>query len=379
MSKRRGHNEGSVYQRADGRWTAEITVRDASGKRKRVKRSARTKTEAREMVKELQDLQSAGVDLTIGNLPLSKYLDRWLRDSAKPSVRQKTFDNYESILFHRVIPRIGGTKLSKVTPALLQQLYTDLSETGLSNRSVHNTHRVLHRAFGQAVKWGLIQRNPCVATDPPRPKRTEMKTLTREQVATLLDGSSDERNHAIYLLAVTTGLRRGELLGLRWSDIDLEGRRLFVRRALQQTRNGLEFVEPKTSMSRRTVMLAPDTVTGLREHRRHQAEERLSLGPAWSDNELVFPNSIGHPSDPGAVSNGFQKLLKRLDLPRIRFHDLRHTCASLLLQAGTHPKIVQEMLGHSTITLTLDTYSHSIPTMHTEAADTMQSIISRAQ
>jgi integrase len=376
MAKRRSHGEGSIYQRADGRYVAELTVRDASGKRKRVKRSARTKTEARAKLAELRKLQEQGIELTSGDAPLSTFLQRWLTDSVKPSVRQKTYDNYESIVRTRINPRIGGTKLSKVMPAVLQGLYTDLSESGLSARSIHNTHRVLHKAFETALRWGLIPRNPCDAVDPPRPKQAEMKTLTSEQVSVLLAGSKDDRNHALYLLAVTTGMRAGELLGLTWADIDFDGKRLFVRRSLQQTSQGLEFVPPKTDKSRRTVMLTTSAITGLKEHRKRQNTERLSLGPAWNDQGLVFPNEIGEPKDPGAMSGQFQKVLKRLGLPKIRFHDCRHTAASLLLRAGTHPKIVQELLGHSTITLTLDTYSHSIPSMHSEAADTMESIVS---
>jgi integrase len=294
-------------------------------------------------------------------------------------VRTKTYGGYESIVRVRVNPRIGGVRLSKVTPVVLQQLYTYLLESGLSTRSVNHTHRVLHKAFGQAMKWGIIPRNPCDATDPPRPKTTEMQTLTSDQVNTLLEGTAGELNQALYLLAVSSGLRLGELLGLRWSDVDFDGKRLFVRRALQQTRGGLEFVEPKTAKSRRAVMLSTSAIAGLKEHRRQQVEERLSLGRAWNDQDLVFPNTIGEPSDPGTASTHFQAVLKRLGLPKIRFHDMRHTCASLLLQAGTHPKIVQEMLGHSTITLTMDTYSHSIPSTHTEAADTMENILSRAQ
>jgi integrase len=376
MAKRRSQGEGSIYQRADGRYVAEITVRDASGKRRRVKRSARTKTQAREKLSELIQLQKQGVELTSGDAPVSKFLERWLEDSVKPSVRTKTFDNYESIIRVRINPRIGGVKMSKLTPAVLQQLYTDLTESGLSARSVHNTHRVLHKAFSQALRWGLIPRNPCEAVDPPRPKQTEMQTLTSAQVSVLLNGTASQRNHALYLLAVTSGLRLGELLGLRWSDIDFDGKRLFVRRSLQRTRQGLEFVPPKTDKSRRTVMLTTSAITGLKEHRKRQNEQRLSLGPAWNDDDLVFPNTIGEPSDPSAASTHFQQVLKRIDLPKIRSHDLRHTAASLLLQAGTHPKIVQEMLGHSTITLTMDTYSHSIPSMHAEAADTMESIVS---
>jgi integrase len=379
MANKRGHGEGSIYQRQDGRFVAELSIRDVSGKRKRIKRTARTKTQAREKLRELIALRDQGVELTSGDAPLATYLQRWLNDSVKPSVRAKTYVNYESIVRVRIVPRVGGVKLSKVNPAILQQLYSDLLESGLAAQSVRNTHRVLHKAFEQALRWGLIARNPVDATDPPRPKATEMQTLTSQQVGILLDCTADDRNHALYLLAVTTGMRLGELLGLRWADIDFDGKRLFVRRSLQQVQRQLIFVPPKTEKSRRTVMLTDSAINGPKELRRRQNTERLALGPAWIDDDLVFPNTVGEPSDPGAASTHFQQVLKRIELPKIRFHDLRHTAASLLLQAGTHPKVVQEMLGHSTITLTLDTYSHSIPSMHGEAADTMEAIISKAQ
>jgi integrase len=377
MAKRRGNGEGSVYRRKDGKYVAEVTIWDASGKRKRVKRSSRTKTEARERLNELQELMKGGVDLLSGDSLLKDYLERWLEDSVKPSVRQKTYEGYESICRVRIIPRIGRTKLSKVTPALLQNLYAELSKSGLSPRSVGHTHRCLHRAFEVAIKWNLLARNPCDVAEPPRVKRSEMKTLTREQLRLLLDGTAGERYHTLYLLAATTGLRLGELHGLKWSDIDLQNGRLFVRRSLQQTRLGLIFEEPKTSSSRRSVELTERAIAGLKDHRRRQAEERLSLGPAWEDNDLVFPNEIGQPKDPSTASSHLKLVLSRLGLPRIRFHDLRHTFASLLLQSGESPKVIQEILGHEDVTLTLNVYAHTIPQMQSRATRTMESIVSQ--
>jgi integrase len=372
---RRGHNEGSIYHEASGRWVAALTLYDATGKRRRVRRFGKTRTEARQKLKELQQQAEQGVQLTDSNVTLAQFLKRWLEDSVRPSVRAKTYEGYESIVRVRIVPRLGRQPLNKVTPAMLQRLYTDLAEAGLSARSIHHTHRVLHKAFKQAMRWGLIPRNPVEATDPPRPQQAEMKILTRDEVGTLLRETTDDRLHALYVLAVTSGMRLGELLGLRWTDIEGDAHRLFVRRSLQRTRHGLVFVEPKTAKSRRTVMLTERAVTALRRHRQQQAEERLRLGPVWEDQELVFPNHTGGPQDPGAVSNGFKGMLKRLGLLAIRFHDLRHTAASLLLSAGTHPKIVSEMLGHSTIVLTLDTYSHVVPVLHSEAADTMERLL----
>jgi integrase len=204
-----------------------------------------------------------------------------------------------------------------------------------------------------------------------------MKTLNVDEIIRLFKGTREHRLHALYVVAVSTGMRLGELLGLKWEDIDADNCRLFIRRSVQRTREGLVYVPPKTPKSRRTVMLTPTALSALQEHRRRQAEERLRLGTEWEDQGLVFPNVTGGPQDPGTMSTRFKDVLTRLDLPAVRFHDLRHTAASLLLSAGTHPKVVSEMLGHSTIVLTLDTYSHVIPVMHSEAADTMERLLGK--
>jgi integrase len=377
MMGHRGHGEGSIFQRkSDGRWVAAVTVTDASGRTRRVRHYAKTRAEARATLRELQRRQEAGVHLTARSFTLAAYLDQWLSASVKPSVRPRTYEGYESIVRVRVVPRIGGLKLPQVTPAIVQQLYTELSTAGLSSRSVIHTHACLHKAFSQALRWGLIARNPCDAVDPPRAEHAEMRTLSSEQMTRFLEATKEDRLHALYVVAASAGLRLGELLGLQWHDLDLDASRLQVRRSLQRHRNaGLVFSEPKTSRSRRTVLLSQRAVVALREHRKRQLAERLALGPMWQDHDLVFCNLMGGPLDPGTVSSGFGVALKRAGLPTVRFHDLRHTCATLLLQAGTHPKVVSEMLGHTTIVLTLDTYSHVVPAMHAEAAATMDALL----
>lgn len=386
MNKRgkRGHNEGSIYQRKDGYWVAAMTVNLPFGQTKRVSRYRKTATEARKALRELQRQQEDGVQMLTSDPRLSDYLERWLTDSARPAVRPKTYAGYRSIVERRINPRIGHLKLSQVTPPVIQRFYLDLAEqptdgreAGLSAYSCVNTHRVLRKALGQALKWSMILRNPCDLVDAPRVQRKEMQTLTATQVRKLLDGTRDDRFNGLYALAVSTGLRLGELLGLRWSDVDADGRRLFVRRSLQRVSGtGLVFSEPKTKKSRRTVMLSRHALATLKEHRVRQIEERLAAGSLWTDDDLVFTNLTGGPLDPGTVSSGFKRIESRIEgLPTIRFHDLRHTAATLLLQAGTHPKLVSEMLGHATITLTLDTYSHVIPTMHAEAADAMDALL----
>lgn len=370
---RRGHGEGSIYQRSDGRWAATMTL-GTEGRRKTF--YGKTRKDVSERLKVAMRDQQQGTLVTNDRQTVAQYLTRWLESSAKPSVKVKTYEGYESIVRVRVIPGIGRLPLAKVTALDLHGLYADLQRAGLSSRSANHTHRVLHRAFEQAVRWNLIPRNPCDGVTPPKARRSEMKVLSREQANVLLDTTRDHPAHALYVLAVTTGMRQGELLGLRWKDVDLDGGRLGVSQALQrQNGAGLVFVEPKTARSRRTIMLSRRAVDALRHHRTRQLEQRLLIGPDWRDQGLVFVNATGGPVDPSWQRTIFYAALWDAGLPAIRFHDCRHTAATLLLTQGVHPKVVSEMLGHTTITLTLDTYSHLVPAMHEQAAAMMDTLL----
>jgi len=372
-SKQRGHNEGSIYQRKDGRWVAAISDQH-TGKRNSL--YGKTRREVAEKLKVALHDQQQGLPVVTEKLTIAQYMARWLEASAQPSVKTKTFEGYESIVRVRILPRIGRLTLSKVTALDLQALYADLQQSGLSSRSVHHTHRVLHRAFGQAVRWDLIPRNPCDGVTPPKPKRSEMRIWSREQVGAFLDATRAHPAHALYVLAVTTGMRQGELLGLRWEDVNLDRDKLAVRRALQRQNDaGLVFVEPKTARSCRTIMLSRRAVSALRQHRARQNEQRLLAGSDWQDHGLVFCNATGRPLDPSWQRMGFYAALKDVGLSAIRFHDMRHTAATLLLTQGVHPKVVSEMLGHATITLTLDTYSHLVPVLHEQAAAVMDTLL----
>jgi integrase len=371
--KRRGHGEGAIFQRQDGRWVARLVL--PTGKRKDM--YAKTRKEAADKLKVAMKGVDDGLDLNVGRMTVASYLERWLSASVKPSVKVKTYEGYESIVRVRVNPRIGKQPLAKLTPLDLQALYTDLASSGLSARSVHHTHRVLHRAFVQAVRWNLIARNPCDGAQGPRATRSEMKVWTPDETDTFLISTRQHPAHALYMLALTTGMRQGELLGLKWGDVNLDDGKLAVRRALQRQRgNGLVFVEPKTTRSRRVIQLSQRATTALRAHRDRQAFERHAIGAEWNDLNLVFCDGFGSPLDPSYQTATFKKAAQRVGMPEIRFHDMRHTAATLLLSKGVHVKLVSEMLGHTTITLTLDTYSHLIPTMHGDAAAAMDAILS---
>ncbi|MPZ51025.1 MAG: tyrosine-type recombinase/integrase [Dehalococcoidia bacterium] len=223
--------------------------------------------------------------------------------------------------------------------------------------------------------WQLIGRNPSETVSVPRPERHEMKTLNEAEVQNLFGATSEDRFHALWVLLTTTGLRLGEACGLQWKDIDLERGSLTVRRALQRQKGvGFVFVEPKTRLSQRKVHLPPGTLAVLSAHRKRQLEERLKAGAFWQEQDLVFCRPAGSPLEATNLLPEFHRALAKAALPKIRIHDLRHTAATLLLKMGEHPKVVQEMLGHSTITLTLDTYSHVVPSMQEEAARKMQTL-----
>ena len=245
----------------------------------------------------------------------------------------------------------------------------------LSPRSVQYMHSVLSRALNRAVKWDLVPRNVCKLVSPPRVPRHPVEPLSPEEARRLLTAINGDRNEALYSVAMALGLRKGEALGLRWSDIDLEAETLHVRHALQRLKGKRELVEPKSERSRRTLPLPAFAVKVLRAHRAHQMQERLLAGSRWQEGGYVFTSTIGTPMDERNVSRLFKVALAKAGIAPKRFHDLRHTAASLLLAQGVHPRTVMETLGHSQISLTLNTYSHVLPSVLREAADKMEAII----
>lgn len=378
---RRGNNEGSLYQMPDGsRWAASISL--PGGKRKVVYGKTRAEA-ARKLSSAIRD-RDKGLPLVGERESLGAYLTRWL-ETARPTIRERSFDRYEEVVRLHVAPTLGKVPLARLTPAQLQGLYSKKLGEGMAPASVVKMHVVIRRALAQAERWGVVARNVATLVDRPRIAQQEMKTLSPEQARSLLAVTTQpgepERHwwggEAFYALALGTGLRLGELLALRWADVDLDSRSFQVRATLQQrtARGGPMLAEPKTTRSRRQVLLTSGAVEALRRHHARQAGERLKLGPTWEDNNLVFPNALGRPQEAPIVRRSFHALLERAGLPRIRFHDLRHTAATLLLGRGVHPKMVSEMLGHASIAITLDLYSHVTPTMQREAANVMESIL----
>jgi integrase len=371
MSARRGHNEGSITKRSDGLWEARITL--DGGKRKSF--YAKTRQEAaKKLTAALRDVEM-GLPIAADKLSVERYFTDWLA-AVKSTIRPRTWKRYEQYIRVHLLPTLGRVALAKLSAQHLQLLYAKKLEEGLSSTSVHHTHTVIHKALEGALRLGLIQRNVSDLVDPPRMRHHEMTTLSEQQARTLIGATHGIRHEALYVVALATGMRLGELLALKWRDIDLERATLNVRATLQRTPDGLILAEPKTAYSRRTIALSRTAVAAFRQHHARQQEERLRIGETWHDMDLIFANEIGRPLEAGNVlRRSFWPLLKRAGLPHMRFHDLRHTAATLLLGRGINPKVVSEMLGHSHISITLGLYSHVTPHMQQQAADAMDAAL----
>lgn len=374
-TKARANGDGDVFPRKnkEGKITSyRGAYAGPDGKRRYV--SGRTKEEARKALREARANANAGLVFDAGKLALSEYLDRWLTDSVRDTVRQRTYERYESLVRVHIKPTIGRVQLKALTPAHVRALYREKLDSGLSPRTVNYIHVTLHKALSQAVGDGLVQRN-AAQVKAPRPEKPEIKPLSPEQARKLIAAAyeAEDRYAALYVLALHTGLRKGELLGLRWEDLDLEATTptLQVRRTLSETRTGPKFELPKSGKGR-SIKLSRKAAEALRSHRAKQAEDKLRLGSLWEDNGLVFPAATGTTTrGTNLLGRHFKPLLKEAGLPAARLHDLRHTCATILLMAGKHPKYVQELLGHANISITLDTYSHVIEGMDGGLGDAM--------
>ena len=374
-TQRRGKGEGSITRLADGRWQARVDLGYEGGKRVRKAFYGKTRKEVQEKLTTALHDHQRGLPLPDERQTVGQFLTDWLDNTARHTLRPTSYDGYADLVHHHLVPALGRVPLAKLTPQQIAACYGDLLAKGLAARTVQYAHAVLHRALDQAVRWNLVARNPTDAVDAPRPQRKEITVFNAEQAQQFLDAAQDDRLHALYVLALMTGMRQGELLGPRWQDVDLAAGSLSVRRTLVRTSQGWSWAEPKTAKGRRTIALPALAVEALRQHRVRQLEERLRAGGLWEDHDLVFPNHTGKPLErQNVVKRSFRPLLAKAGLPYIRFHDLRHSAATLLLSLGEHPKVVQERLGHSTIGVTMDTYSHVLPDMQRKAASRLDAL-----
>jgi integrase len=290
-------------------------------------------------------------------------------------LRPGTWVEYQRKVETHLIPAIGQVPLQQLTTAMLNALYQQLLDRGIGARTVQYVHTTIRKALNDAVRWGLLVRNPALYAAAPTPRRIQLRTWTAGELGRFLACVRADRLYAAWQLAALTGMRRGEILGLRWGDLDLDAGWLAVRQTLVVVNNHPQVSEPKTARGRRRIALDPGSVAALRAHHKAQAVERLAAGPAWPSSDLVFTRRDGAPLHPEYFRRRFDRHISRAGLSRIRFHDLRHTHATLALQAGVHPKVVSERLGHTTVAMTLDIYSHAIPAMQQDAAVTVADLI----
>lgn len=353
-----------------------------------------TQREAEREHTRLQRARDMGIHVKPSSLKLSEYLDRWINDHARLHVSPRTLQGYKDIVRLHISPSLGTLPLDKLRPIHLQVFYSDRLDrgrikpkpakdkadsagepptspdeaAGLAPQTVLHFHRLLHEALGTAVKWGLLAVNPADAATPPKVRRKELAVLTEEQTRTLLKAAEGTRLYLPVALAVASGLRRGELLALRWSDCDQEAGTIAVRRTLSETREGLLFKEPKSRTSRRVVTLPAFALEALKVHRKAQAAHRLEVGPGYKDQGLVLPSVDGSPWAPNLLTGAFCRLIDSLALPRVRFHDLRHGHITQLLLRGVPLKVVSARAGHAGIAITADLYGHLLPGADEQAA-----------
>ncbi len=368
---RRGHGEGSVYQRKDGRWVACITLEN----HKRKYFYGDTRREVQEALKKALHEQQQGTLATGPQQTLKAYLEQWLDQVYKPTVRLNTYRQYRSIIRHHIVPALGHIAVQKLTAEKVQAFYAGKQQEGSAAGTIGLIHSVLHKALENAVKWGLVSRNVTKLVTKPRMERYEGTVLTVEQAKRLLDVAQGSRLESLLVVALATGMRRGELLALHWDDVDLKKGVVYVRRTMSHI-TGHSYVEsePKTRAGRRKIVLPDVAIEAFRKHQEAQDQMRAKVGVKWQERGIVFCNYSGGFFNPTQMAFEFKKLLKLAGLPDMRFHDLRHSAATFLLAAGVHPKVVQERMGHSSIVMTMNIYSHVLPSMQQEAADRIDDI-----
>ena len=371
---------GQLIQRGPNRWKLVVFLgRDTCGKRRFYTKTVKcNKKAAKEHLTKLvreKDLGQLVIDADSSTL--GQYLDQWLEAAAKPKLRPRTLYEYEQLLRRYVRPQLGSRRLADVTPLDIQALYSRMTQKGLSARTVRFLHSVLSSALKQAVKWRLVAQNAAAFVDLPKQQRNEMDSLDAAQAQALLEAAKGKTCEPMIALALTTGMRPGEFLALQWRDVDLRSGIVIVRRALSRHKKDWHFAEPKTPRSRRSIPIPPEVVEVLANHKREQARHRLKHADSYQDHDLVFATASGLPySGRNILDDFFKPLLTAAKLPaHIRLYDLRHTCATLLLLQGENPKIVSERLGHASVMLTLDTYSHVLPTMQRSATEKLGALL----
>jgi integrase len=372
MAGKRGNGEGTIRQRADGLWEARMSLPHVPRK----SMYGKTRHEAARKLAAATRDRDKGLPVVRGERQtVGQFLTGWLQQ-VRATRRYRTWQGYEAHTRLHLVPAIGSAVLSRLTAQQVQQLLAGKLAEGLSHTTVRHIHATLHCALERAVKLELVVRNVCDLVDAPQFARTERIVLTADEARRFLEAAHGDRLEALYVLVLTTGLREGEILGLRWRHVHLDRRTLDVRGNVQRIEGRPTIQEPKNPHSERQVLLTQMAVDALRRHQARQSEERQLLGDAWQEHDLVFPSQIGTPMyAQNLLGRSFYPIRRRADVPPVRFHDLRHSAATLLLAQGIHPKIVSEILGHSRIGVTMDLYSHVSMTMQQGAVAAMDALL----
>ncbi len=370
---------GQITKRGENTCYVRIFLgRDAKNKRKFFNKTIHgLKKDAQKFLTAKLREKDLGIFVEPAAMLLNEFLDKWLKESAKQRLRENTFNSYQDMLRWHVREKIGLKRLCDLQSYDVQKLYNEMTEGGLSPRTVRYVHAILTSALKQAVKWQMIVRNPCENCDLPKKVKKEMKHLSREETTKFLEAAKNDKWFALFLIAIELGLRPEEYFALQWKDFDFENKIVSVRRAVIEKRGGgFYFSDVKTASSVRSIDISTEIVKALKTQRRNQLEERMKIGTAYQNLDLVFASELGTPlMRRNLINRHFKPLLKKAELKDIRLYDLRHTTASLLLAANEHPKVVQERLGHSSVMITLDTYSHVSPTMQKAATEKLEKLL----
>lgn len=377
-SRARANGEGTIFQRKGStKWYVELVVGwGEDGKKRVLRHSADTRKECQQwLVERLKEKQS-GTLTEPTRMKVSDFLKHWLDSTVARTCKPTTISNYSQVVRVHINPEIGGVEITKLTPMMVESLYTKVQQKGSSPRTVQLVHAVLRRALDQGLKWGIIARNPCDAVTAPKNPGREMKYLTPDEIDRFLEAAKADRLHAMFILAVTTGLRLGELSGLRWEDIDFEKGNLQVIQTVTQVNGRLLFGTPKSKSSRRTVPIPSIALAALKKWRVEQAQERLMLGDAWKHPELVFTTRRGGPlSATNIRTRMFPEVLRLAQCKKVRFHDLRHSYVVLSGLAGVSIGAISKNVGHSRQSITTDVYSHVLEEQRKEAATKLDSFL----
>jgi integrase len=378
VAKRRGSGEGSIYRSKDGRWRGEISLgHSPEGKPLRKIIYGKDQAEVLKEVTRIRGKRVAGRKVSHSKQTLADFLLSWLEDTVKLTNRASTYRSYEWIVRFHLIPGLGKLTLEKLNPQVLQAFVTSRSKSGLSPATVKHINATLKAALSQAEDWELVDRNVAKLVKLPRAQKYKPTFLSPEQAKAFLLFTAEHKQSALFSVALSLGLRRGEISGLRWEDIDFAAGMLKVTHSLQRSKGlGLQLGDPKSSKAQRLLRLPQVCVQALIRQKENQRIAREWCGTEWKQTGFVFTTGIGTPMPPEILSREFKEAIAAAGLPDMRLHDLRHSCAVLLLAQGVHPKLVQETLGHSTYQLTMDTYSHMIPQLRNEVADRMDEILS---